>query len=152
MTEKSNPWALALILAMTMAVVFGAPALAQLEVSSSTFDGGGGTSTGGSFEVSGTAGQFDAGSASGGSFDLESGFWTSENPAVPVELQSFEIVSSRLEDARELRLAAVAEEPICRREGRQAVWLSARLSIPRPPPSRLRQPSWLGQSSEPGQR
>ncbi len=99
-------------LAPALALVVSAPASAQLELSSSTFDGGGGTSSGGSFEVSGTAGQFDAGLHSGGSFDLESGFWTSENPAVPVELQRFEIVSSPPADGR--ALAAAADRPSCR--------------------------------------
>ncbi len=110
MRQKSRfSWALAL------ALVASAPASAQLELSSSTFDGGGGTSSGGSFEVSGTAGQFDAGFHSGGSFDLESGFWNSQNPAVPVELQSFEIVSSH--PANSCRApAAVADRPSPRRQ------------------------------------
>jgi hypothetical protein len=37
--------------------------------------GGGGTSTGGVFSVSGTIGQPDAGAMSGGSFSLQGGFW-----------------------------------------------------------------------------
>src|SRR5260370_664203 len=40
-----------------------------------SIDGGGGTSTGGVFSVSGTIGQPDAGHMSGGSFTLEGGFW-----------------------------------------------------------------------------
>ena len=40
-----------------------------------TVDGGGGTSTGGVFSVSGTIGQPDAGTMSGGSFTLSGGFW-----------------------------------------------------------------------------
>ena len=40
-----------------------------------TIDGGGGTSTGGVFSVSGTIGQPDAGRMSGGNFTLEGGFW-----------------------------------------------------------------------------
>jgi hypothetical protein len=40
-----------------------------------TIDGGGGTSTGGVFTVSGTIGQPDAGTMSGGSFTLVGGFW-----------------------------------------------------------------------------
>ena len=75
-----------------LALALVAPAEAQLSLESSTVDGGGRTSSGGSLEVAGTIGQPDAGSTSGGSLDLESGFWTSENPAVPVELTSFEIV------------------------------------------------------------
>jgi hypothetical protein len=38
-------------------------------------DGGGGTSTGGVFTVSGTIGQPDAGTMSGGNYTLQGGFW-----------------------------------------------------------------------------
>lgn len=41
----------------------------------STMDGGGGTSTGGVYSVSGTIGQPDAGAMSGGTFTLVGGFW-----------------------------------------------------------------------------
>ena len=67
------------------------PLRAQTEVASWTVDGGGQTSSGGSFEVSGTLGQPDAISLTGGTFEVQSGFWTSENPFVPVELLMFEI-------------------------------------------------------------
>ena len=40
-----------------------------------TIDGGGGTSTGGVYSVSGTIGQPDAGTLSGGSYTLAGGFW-----------------------------------------------------------------------------
>jgi hypothetical protein len=40
-----------------------------------TIDGGGGTSTGGVFSVSGTIGQPDAGVMSGGTYSLVGGFW-----------------------------------------------------------------------------
>ena len=40
-----------------------------------TIDGGGGTSSGGSYSVSGTIGQPDAGSMSGGAYTLIGGFW-----------------------------------------------------------------------------
>lgn len=45
--------------------------------------GGGGTSTGGAYSVSGTIGQPDAGTMSGGPFTLTGGFW-----ALPVAVQS----------------------------------------------------------------
>lgn len=46
------------------------------EINWHTLDGGGGTSTGGSFELSGTIGQADAGAAiTGGSFAVVGGFW-----------------------------------------------------------------------------
>lgn len=41
-----------------------------------TVDGGGKTSQGGPYTLSGSAGQPDAGSASGGSYTLSSGFWS----------------------------------------------------------------------------
>jgi hypothetical protein len=40
-----------------------------------TIDGGGGTSTGGVYTVTGTIGQPDAGRMSGGNFTIEGGFW-----------------------------------------------------------------------------
>src|SRR5829696_2437250 len=40
-----------------------------------TIDGGGGTSTGGGYSLTGSVGQPDAGTMSGGSFSLDGGFW-----------------------------------------------------------------------------
>jgi hypothetical protein len=47
-----------------------------------TVDGGGGTSKGGSFGLSGTAGQADAGQMSGGTYTLSGGFWVRRTAAV----------------------------------------------------------------------
>jgi hypothetical protein len=47
-----------------------------------TIDGGGGTSAGGVYSVSGTIGQPDAGVLSGGSYSLVGGFW---GAVVPVQ-------------------------------------------------------------------
>ena len=47
----------------------------QYSLDWSTIDGGGGTSTGGVYSVTGTIGQPDAGTMSGGNFTLEGGFW-----------------------------------------------------------------------------
>ena len=59
-------------------------ALAQLDISWSTVDGSGGTSTGGAFRVSGTIGQPDAHYAmTGGDFALAGGFWV-----MPIVMQS----------------------------------------------------------------
>jgi hypothetical protein len=41
-----------------------------------TIDGGGGTSTGGVYSVTGTIGQTDPGTQSGGQFSLTGGFWS----------------------------------------------------------------------------
>jgi hypothetical protein len=40
-----------------------------------TIDGGGGTSSGGPYSLSGTIGQADAGRLSGGNYTLDGGFW-----------------------------------------------------------------------------
>src|SRR6185295_18739330 len=54
----------------------------------STIDGGGGTSRGGQFAVSGTVGQADAGSHSGQPFNLAGGFWSGlgviQTPGAPL--------------------------------------------------------------------
>jgi hypothetical protein len=53
-----------------------------------TVAGGGGTSSGGQFSVSGTVGQSDAGVMSGGNFTLTGGFWgviaAVQSPGAPV--------------------------------------------------------------------
>lgn len=56
--------------------VLGLPAAAQYALDWFTLDGGGGTSTGGVYSVSGTIGQPDAGEMSGGNFTLQGGFWS----------------------------------------------------------------------------
>jgi hypothetical protein len=65
----------------------------QYSIDWSTVDGGGGTSTGGVYSVSGTIGQPDAGKMSGGPFTLEGGFWgivgaiqTEGAPTLSIEL------------------------------------------------------------------
>ncbi|MGI9015219.1 MAG: hypothetical protein ACR2GY_13360 [Phycisphaerales bacterium] len=66
-----------------------------------TIDGGGGTSTGGSFSLSGTIGQHDAGgSLTGGNFSLAGGFWAGAGgPTNQVAtLLSFNIVFGSLVD------------------------------------------------------
>jgi len=40
-----------------------------------TIDGGGGTSTGGAYSLSGTIGQPDAGKMAGGNYTIDGGFW-----------------------------------------------------------------------------
>ncbi len=47
----------------------------QYSIDWHTIDGGGGTSTGGVYSVTGTIGQPDAGTMSGGPFTLAGGFW-----------------------------------------------------------------------------
>ncbi len=47
----------------------------DFEISKQTVDGGGGTSTGGTFSLTGTIGQPDAQRSEGGQFVLHGGFW-----------------------------------------------------------------------------
>ena len=53
-----------------------------------TVDGGGGTSTGSVYTVSGTIGQPDAGTMSGGNYSLQGGFWgivaAIQTPGAPI--------------------------------------------------------------------
>jgi len=51
-----------------------------------TMDGGGGTSRGGAYTISGTIGQFDAGPSSGGPFVIHGGFWLPDPPACACSL------------------------------------------------------------------
>jgi hypothetical protein len=61
---------IALLLAITCI------ARAQYSIDWYTIDGGGGTSTGGVYSVTGTIGQPDAGRLTGGQYTLEGGFWS----------------------------------------------------------------------------
>lgn len=56
-------------------VALSAVAQTQYSIDWSTVDGGGGTSTGGVYTVTGTIGQPDAGTLSGGNYTLHGGFW-----------------------------------------------------------------------------
>ncbi len=57
-------------------VLAGAAAAQPFEIPSYTIDGGGGTSVGGLYSLSGTIGQPDAHPAmAGGAFELSGGFW-----------------------------------------------------------------------------
>jgi hypothetical protein len=64
-----------LIILCLLPVALGVPALAQYSVDWFKVAGGGGTSTGGVYTVSGTIGQPDAGAMTGGNFTLTGGFW-----------------------------------------------------------------------------
>ena len=62
-------------LAVVLLGLTASTAPGQFEIDWSTIDGGGGTSTGGVYSVSGNIGQPDAGVLSGGSYTLVGGFW-----------------------------------------------------------------------------
>jgi hypothetical protein len=66
-----------LIVACGMMAVGCLPLLAQYAINWQTIDGGGGTSTGGVYSVSGTIGQPDANTQpmTGGNYSLTGGFW-----------------------------------------------------------------------------
>ncbi len=68
----------ALSTALTGAGILAAPEgpAAPFSIPWWTVDGGGGTSLGGGFAVSGTIGQPDAGTLSGGSYTIRGGFWS----------------------------------------------------------------------------
>jgi hypothetical protein len=70
---------LRIILFILLLLLSTLPVLAQsvggYDLSWSTTDGGGGSSSGGIFDLTGTAGQPDAGVMSGGDFTLAGGFW-----------------------------------------------------------------------------
>src|SRR5689334_9102237 len=66
-----------------------------------TVDGGGGTSTGDNYTLSGTMGQPDAGTLSGGSYTLEGGFWpglvvpsTTGGPTLFIQLSGANVIIS----------------------------------------------------------
>lgn len=82
-TTRTLPgfFALALLMIVVSAVSarFAAPAPT---IDWFTIDGGGGKSTGGTFELNGTIGQPDAGGPmTGGTFSLTGGFWAGATPA-----------------------------------------------------------------------
>jgi len=66
-----------------------------------TIDGGGGTSSGGSYTLSGTIGQPDAGTLTGGSYTLQGGFWpglvvpsTGEAPTLFIQFSGVNVIIS----------------------------------------------------------
>ena len=78
-------WALCLLMFVAPAVAQGA---GPYEISWYTIDGGGGTSSGGPYVLTGTIGQPDADWASGGKYELLGGFWPG-GPLCVVEFDDF---------------------------------------------------------------
>jgi hypothetical protein len=64
-----------LLLCSTLLLITHSAAAQNYAVDWFTIDGGGGTSTGGVFSISGTIGQPDAGKLAGGNYVLDGGFW-----------------------------------------------------------------------------
>jgi hypothetical protein len=75
--------AVSLVLLLAAVSVFG-----DYEITRHTIDGGGGTSSGGQYIVSGTIGQHDAAYSQGGDYELLGGFWPGE-PLCTVEFEDF---------------------------------------------------------------
>jgi hypothetical protein len=73
-TPPGASWALITSVALFCS---GFPASAQsFSIDWYSIDGGGGTSSGGGYSLSGTIGQADTGVMSGGNFTLQGGFWS----------------------------------------------------------------------------
>mgnify|MGYP001558311490 CR=1 FL=1 len=82
MTSRT-PTIVALLIAM-LVIAGTAAAQGGFDLSWYSVDGGGGTfSTGGSYSLGGTNGQYDAGSLSGGSYTLLGGFWGAATVTTP---------------------------------------------------------------------
>ena len=86
---------------LILGFAFCLPASAQYSIDWATIDGGGGTSTGGVYAVSGTIGQSDAGTMNGGNYSLQGGFWpgvtvpsTGEAPILFIQLSGDSAVIS----------------------------------------------------------
>jgi hypothetical protein len=89
MNHNIRTWQLGLLL-LAPSVLF-----AQLDVEWSTIDGGGGTSTGATYQVTGTIGQPDASIAmSGGQFSVSGGFWSLTAVVQTAGLPNLSIVHS----------------------------------------------------------
>jgi len=89
--RQPKPWPIALALAFLCSLL-DLPVLAQYAIDWHTMDGGGGTSTGGVYSLSGTIGQPDAWTMSGGQFTLHGGFWAViavQTPGAPYLTVSF---------------------------------------------------------------
>ena len=71
---------------LLLAILAGPAASGQYELSWYTIDGGGGTSSGGPYTITGTIGQPDAADSQGGSFIVLGGFW----PGTPVCIVNLE--------------------------------------------------------------
>ena len=86
-----RPFSVRVLTAFAVLALLAAPATIRAQSYSldwSSIDGGGGTSTGGVYTVSGTIGQPDAGAMSGGNYTLAGGFWgvvsAVQTPGAPV--------------------------------------------------------------------
>jgi hypothetical protein len=77
---------LIMMLGIAALTTFVSSGLCDYQIVWSTFDGGGGQSSGGQYVLTGTIGQPDAGYSEGGSYELLGGFW----PGGPLCFVDFE--------------------------------------------------------------
>ena len=81
--ERSNTMKTkSIILILFTCMILTTPTFADYEITWSTIDGGGGTSTGGNYALVGITGQPDAGQMSGGDYVLSGGFWPTRPQAL----------------------------------------------------------------------
>jgi hypothetical protein len=83
MKRHTRLFAYALAIVLTAGAAALAPQGPSFDLSWHTVDGGGGTSTGGGFELDGTIGQPDAGVMSGGTFTFTGGVFGAAAPPCP---------------------------------------------------------------------
>jgi len=72
---KRTTLLVSIVLALLIVSSVAAQTGGNYNLSWSTIDAGGGSSSGGSYMLAGTIGQPDAGVQSGGSYTINSGFW-----------------------------------------------------------------------------
>ena len=86
-SERLSPMRTSHFVLLTALTVVTDAVSGQFALDWSTVDGGGGSSTGGVYSVSGTIGQPDTGAMSGGNFTLQGGFWAAlavvQTPGTP---------------------------------------------------------------------
>jgi hypothetical protein len=73
--RQAVPWHVSLLAALLLCRGIQSATAQDFAIDWHTLDGGGGTSTGGAYSLSGTIGQPDAGAMSGGGYALVGGFW-----------------------------------------------------------------------------
>ena len=73
---------------LLIALIFVSAVSADYSISWYTIDGGGGTSSGGPYQLTGTTGQPDAGYHDGGPYELLGGFWVG-GPLCIVNFEDF---------------------------------------------------------------
>lgn len=106
---------IALVLAYSAALVLADESAksgaASYDLSWHTIDGGGGTSVGGAFALSGTIGQPDAGVMAGGDFQLTGGFWAGTGSVVQPPVCVGDLNNSGAVDVQDLLILLGAWGP-----------------------------------------